>query len=377
MFDRRQPISENHVSKIDDAANDEAANDLRAQKMFGFKVWTYRMGEQVSLMIHLGDRMGLYRTLHNAGPVTSQDVADTAQLHERFVREWLMGQAAAGLIERHADGRFELSQMQAAVLADEENSISFAGGAFRGGTEPKVIDHIIEAFRTGVGLTYEQQGPTAAAGLARMTGPWSRLALNSVILPALDGIPAKLSNGASVVDVGCGGGVTLTTLASAYPNARCIGYDPSSAAIDLARKNAADLGLTNVEFIQAGGEDLEPGANHDLILTFDCLHDMAFPDRTAAAIRNAIADDGTWLIKDIRSSGDFEKDSRNPLLAMFYGFSVASCLQSAMSEPGGMGLGTLGLHPKVAEQMANAAGFSSFSTHDFEDAANLYYEVRV
>jgi hypothetical protein len=88
-------------------------------------------------------------------------------------------------------------------------------------------------------------------------------------------------------------------------------------------------------------------------------------------------DDGTWLIKDIRSTGSFESDRRNPLLAMFYGFSVTSCLQSAMSEPGGMGLGTLGLHPERAEQLVREAGFASFKTHDFDDAANLYYEVRV
>jgi hypothetical protein len=107
------------------------------------------------------------------------------------------------------------------------------------------------------------------------------------------------------------------------------------------------------------------------------MHDMAFPDRTAEAIRGAIADDGTWLLKDIRSTGDFDKDMRNPLLAMFYGFSIASCLQSAMSEPGGMGLGTLGLHPDAARSLTEAAGFARFDTHDLDDAANLYYEVRI
>ncbi|MDH4365775.1 MAG: hypothetical protein OEY70_16995, partial [Acidimicrobiia bacterium] len=107
------------------------------------------------------------------------------------------------------------------------------------------------------------------------------------------------------------------------------------------------------------------------------LHDMPRPDRAAAAIRRAIQPDGTWLIKDIRSSGSFEKDRRNPMLAMFYGFSVASCLQSALSEPGGLGLGTLGLHPERAEQLVRDAGFGSFTTHDFNDAANLYYEARI
>jgi 2-polyprenyl-3-methyl-5-hydroxy-6-metoxy-1,4-benzoquinol methylase len=351
--------------------------DPNAIKMFGFKVWTYKMGEQVSLMIHLGDQLGIYKTMAASGVMTSHDVAAAAELHERFVREWLLGQAAAGLVDRHDDGSFELTEVQAAVLADEENSISFAAGAFRGGIDSTVLDKIANSFRTGIGMTYEEQGPNAAAGLARMTGPWSRLALTSTVLPALSGVVDKLEAGALVVDVGCGGGVMLTTLAKAFPNARCVGYDPSDVAVNIARSRASDMGLDNCEFVVAGGEDLPAGSSYDLVITFDCMHDMAFPDRTASAIREAIASDGTWLLKDIRSSGDFSRDSRNPLLAMFYGFSVASCLQSAMSEPGGAGLGTLGLHAGAAQELTETAGFSRFTTHDLDDAANLYYEVRV
>ncbi len=351
--------------------------DPQAIKMFGFKVWTYKMGEQVSLMVHLGDRLGLYKTMAGGGMMTSNEVAAAAGLHERFVREWLLGQAAAGLIDRQEDGIYELTAVQAAVLADEDDSISFAAGAFRGGLDPSVLDKIADSFRTGVGMSYEEQGPNAAAGLARMTGPWSRLALTSKVLPALDGVVAKLEAGASVVDVGCGGGVMLTTLAEAFPNSRCVGYDPSHVAVGIAQQRATDMGLDNVEFVTAGGEDLVAGSDHDLVITFDCMHDMAFPERTAAAIRGAIADDGTWLLKDIRSSGDFSRDSRNPLLAMFYGFSVASCLQSAMSEPGGAGLGTLGLHAGAAQALTEAAGFDRFTTHDLDDAANLYYEIRI
>jgi len=350
--------------------------DKHAVKMFGFKVWTYKMGEQVSLMVHLGDQLGLYKAMAGGGAMSSHDVAAKAELHERFVREWLLGQAAAGLIDRQDDGQFELTNVQAAVLADEESSISFAAGAFRGGVDTTVLARIAESFRTGVGLTYEEQGPNAAAGLARMTGPWSRLALTSTVLPALDGVVDKLEAGATVVDVGCGGGVMLTTLAQAFPNSRCIGVDPSDAAIDIARTRASEMALDNIEFTVAGGENLTPGSDYDLVITFDCMHDMAFPDRTAAAIRGAIASDGTWLLKDIRSTGDFDKDMRNPLLAMFYGFSVASCLQSAMSEPGGAGLGTLGLHAAAAQELTEAAGFTQFTTHDLDDAANLYYEVK-
>ena len=351
--------------------------DPDAVKRFSFNVWTYKMGEQVALMIHLGDRLGLYRALHGAGPQTSDQVAERAGLDERFVREWLLGQAAAKLLERHDDGRFEMSDVQAAVLADEDGSLSFAIGAFRGGTDPSGVDALVEAFRTGRGVTYEQQGTAAAAGLARMTGPWSRLALTSVILPALDGVVAKLEAGATVIDVGCGAGVTATTLAATFPASRCIGYDPSSIAIEMARTRAADAGLDNVDFVAAPAADLPADGSADLVLCFDCLHDMPRPDVALEAIHRSLNDDGTLLVKDIRSTGDFDKDRRNPLLALFYGFSVASCLQSACSEPDGMGLGTLGLYPERMEELVTAAGFERFVVHDLDDAANLYYEARV
>ena len=151
-------------------------------------------------------------------------------------------------------------------------------------------------------------------------------------------------------------------------------FDPDNA---LARAETATAGLDNIEWIHAGGENLPDDGRYDFIYTFDCIHDMTRPGQVIDSIGAALTDDGTWLIKDIRSSGSFQQDQKNPLLAMFYGFSVASCLQSAMSEPGGMGLGTLGLHPERAEQLVRQAGFRSFVTHDFDDAANLYYEVRV
>lgn len=351
--------------------------DEKEMRRFGLTLWSYKMGEQVALMVHLGDRLGIYRALHDNGAMSCQELADTTGFNERFLREWLMGQAAAKLIDRHDDDTFELTAVQAAFLADEEGSLSFAAGAFRGGTDPAHIEALAESFRTGIGVSYERQGPTAAAGLARMTAPWSRLALTSTILPTLDGVVKKLEAGATVIDVGCGGGVTAATIGAAYPNSNCVGYDPSASALALARERVTEAGLDNVTFVEAPAEELRSDLDADLIICFDCLHDMPFPDRAATAIRSAIADDGTWLIKDIRSSGSFERDQKNPLLAMFYGFSVASCLQSAMSEPGAMGLGTLGLHPERAEQLVRQAGFRSFVTHDFDDAANLYYEVRV
>ena len=209
-----------------------------------------------------------------------------------------------------------------------------------------------------------------------MLGPWVRQALVPEIIPALEGVAAKLDSGAVAADVGCGGGLALAAMAQAFPNAEFHGYDPSSHAIDRCQAKASDLGLANMKTFVASGEALPAEPTYDLIITFDCIHDMTRPAEVIASIRRALKPDGTWLIKDIRSQPSFKENLRNPMLAMFYGFSVSACMSSALSEPDGAGLGTLGFNPEVAETMVRAAGFTRFHQHDFDDPSNLYYEVR-
>jgi SAM-dependent methyltransferase len=354
-------------------------------KAFSFRVWNYKKGEMVSLMIHLGDRLGIYQAMDGAGPISSTDLASRTGLQERWIREWMRGQAAAELLDYHPgcgdrsnekDEQFELSVYGAAVLADEKDSLAFASGAFTGGTPPEIAEKLADAFRTGIGLSYEEMGPNAAHRTERMLGTWIRLALVPQIIPALDGIHEKLSAGAVVADVGCGSALALIAMGEAYPNSTFVGYDPNSHGIERGREHVDERGLKNVELIVAGGETLPEEPRFDFILTFDCIHDMPHPSRVIQSIRKAILPDGTWLIKDIRSKPRFEDNLGHPMLAMLYGFSVSACMSSALSEPGGAGLGTLGFNPEVAEKMVRAAGFTKFKEHDFNDPANLYYEVR-
>lgn len=350
--------------------------DKDALKRYSFSVWSYKQGEMVSLMIHIGDRLGLYQALDGAGSVTAAQLAAKTGLQERWLLEWLRGQAAARLLDYHDGDQFELSAEGAAVLANETDSLSFAAGAFTGQTPPETVEKLLNAFKTGIGLSYEELGPNAAHRTERMLGPWTRQELVPKIIPALDGVAEKLQQGGVAADVGCGGGVALMAMAQAYPNTTFHGYDPSNHAIERCRVKVAELGLKNVELFVAGGEKLPTTPTYDFLITFDCLHDMTAPGSVIEAIRHAMKADGTWLIKDIRSDPDFKVNMRNPLLAMFYGFSVSACMSSALSEPGGAGLGTLGFNPEVARKMVTAAGFSNFQVHDFEDPSNLYYEAR-
>lgn len=345
-------------------------------RSLSFKVWSYKQGEMVSLMIHLGDRLGLYKAMTGAGYLSPAELAAKTGYHERWLLEWLRGQAAARLVEYQEPDLFELTPEASLLLASEDSGTAFAAGAFTGGLPPETIDRLAEAFTTGIGLSYEELGPNAAHRTERMLGPWVREALVPDIIPALESVKEKLERGALVADVGCGGGLTLTTMAASFPNSEFHGFDPNSHAIANLEARATELGLENIKAIVAGGEDLPKAPTYDFMLSFDCIHDMTRPMDVIRAVRGSLKEDGTWLIKDIRSDPDFSKNMENPLLAMFYGFSVSACMSSAMSEPGGAGLGTLGFNPAVAREMTAEAGFSRFTEHDFGEAANLYYEVR-
>ena len=343
---------------------------------YALRVWGYKLGEMVSLLVHLGDRLGLYRALHGAGSVTADELSDRTGFHPRWLREWLRGNAAADLLVSDDGERFELSAVGAAVLAREEDSLQFAAGAFGPPPEPAFVDDLADAFRTGTGMPYDRQGVAGVHQTERMLGPWARISLVPTIVPALEGVHERLSAGAMVADVGCGAAVALTALAEAYPRSTFHGYELSRLAVERAQTRVAEAGLSNVEIFDRRAEDLSDTGDYSLVLTFDCLHDMTRPDAAAAAIRHAVDEDGTWLVKEIRCDDTWEGNRRNPLLAMFLGFSVASCMSSALSEPDGAGLGTIGLPPRALKHLVRDAGFTRFKVHDFEDPANLYYEIR-
>src|SRR5215469_8676790 len=334
-------------------------------------------GAVVSAMIYLGDRLGFYREMQSEEPITSDELAKKMGLHERWVREWLQGQASAGLIDYKGDGRFALSAETALVLADENSPLFLAGGFCALPAQMAILEKLPESFRTGLGLPYDALGPDGARGVERLLAPWYRTQLVPVALPKLDGVVAKLNAGARVADVGCGGGIAAIEMAKAFPQSAFHGYDISKYALERAEANKAQARVTNVTFHNAGQEPIPPDAGFDFISTFDCLHDMAHPEIVIAAIRKALKPDGTWIIADIHGQPTFEQNlADNPLAPLMYGFSVLCCMSSAMSEPDGLGLGTLGFPEPVARRMVAEAGFTRFTTRDFENPINAYYEVR-
>jgi len=334
-------------------------------------------GAMTCALAMIGDRLGLYRALADGGPQDSAAMAARTGLHERWVREWLHQQAAAGVIDFES-GRFSLSPEAIEILANEQSAL-FSAGVFESVVGlMKTTDTIDDSFRTGIGASYDSFGPEVTRGIERMFAPFFRTRLVPEVLPTMDGVVAKLEAGVKVADVGCGGGIALIEMAKAFPASRFHGFDNSEMALERAATNFSDAGLSNVTFHDASVERLEEDESYDLITTFDCLHDMTHPTETIGAIRRSLKADGTWFVSDIRGHSTFEENhAEHPFAGMLYGFSVLCCMRSAAATEDGEALGTLGFTEDVARRTAEDAGFTKFVKHDFDNPLNDYYEVRL
>ncbi|CAN5813502.1 MAG: class I SAM-dependent methyltransferase [Ilumatobacteraceae bacterium] len=350
-------------------------------KAFQFLVFSKLEGAITSGMIHLGDRLGLYRALADAGqPLTSAELAARTQLVERWVREWAYNQAAAEILvadDSGDDERFSLAPEAVAVLASPQHEAFGVGMFHRLPSTMESLRELPESFRTGLGHDYDSHGPDGAVGIERSFEPWNRAHLVADVIPALDDVSARLGAGGRAIDVGCGAGGAVLMLAEAFPQSAVAGYDISQHALARAEERRAGAGLTNASFHDPRRSPMPDDHSVDLVTTLDCIHDMTDPQATMRVIRGALRDDGSWLLVDIKALDTFtENATRNPMASLMYGISVMSCMSSALSEPGGAGLGTLGLSASRAEAMARSAGFTRFRKLPVDHAINAFYEVR-
>ncbi|MEU9114613.1 methyltransferase domain-containing protein [Streptomyces sp. NPDC048483] len=291
------------------------------------------------LCTSLGDRLGLYTAMAGAGPLTSAQLAVRTGLVERYVREWLAAQVAGGYVTyAPATDTYELPDEHAAVLADP-NSPHYAAGFF---TMLQALyateDALMDAFRTGEGVSWEEHGPALFTGTAKFFRPGYTAALVPEWLAALDGMVEKLARGARVADVGCGYGWSTVLMARAFPASRFHGFDFHRPSVRAARGIAAEQGLADrVRFEVAGAQDF-PGKNYDLITFFDCLHDTGDPGGALRCAEQALADDGICMIVEPNGSADVQENA-TPIGRALTAASVAVCLPSALAQHGPQALG--------------------------------------
>ncbi len=191
-------------------------------------------------LVVVGDRLGLYRALAAHGPMTAVALARATGTHERYIREWLAAQAAAGYVAYDADAdRFRLEPEQAMVFAEEGSPAFMAGffeiaeAMFRG------IPKVAEAFRSGAGVGWHEHAKCLFCGTERFFRTSYRHHLIAEWLPALDGVVQKLEAGARVADIGCGHGASTILIAQAFPQSRVTGFDYHLPSVAAAREAAA------------------------------------------------------------------------------------------------------------------------------------------
>jgi SAM-dependent methyltransferase len=308
-------------------------------------------------LVVMGDRLGLYKALATA-PATPAELAKRTETTERYVREWLNGQAAAGYVSYDAaTQKFSLPAEHALALTDAQ-SPAFVPGLFQvtaaiWNAEPRVA----ERFRSGEGLPWGEQHPCLFEGTERFFRSGYIGQLVSSWLPSLDGVTAKLEAGARVADVGCGLGASTILMAKAYPRSRFWGFDSHAVSIETARKRAADAGVADrVVFEVAKSTDF-PGKDYDLVACFDCLHDMEDPVGAARHVRESLAQDGTFMIVE-PFAGDTPEDNHNPVGRVFYAASTMICVPHSLSQQG-PALGAQAGEARLRE-VANAGGLTRF-----------------
>lgn len=320
----------------------------------------------------VGHRLGLYRALAG-GPMTPAQLGECSGTDQRYVSEWLAGQAAGGYVNHDASaGTYWMTEEQAFALADPNGpnlpaAFVLALGMLQ--AEPRIT----EAFRTGSGVGWHEHSPEVFTGTEAFFRPGYVANLVSSWLPALDGVVSKLQAGGRVADVGCGLGASAVLLAQAYPEASIIGSDYHGPSIDLARKRAADAGVTDRTSFEVATAQNFTGSRYDLVTSFDCLHDMGDPVGAARHIRQALTPDGTWLIVE-PNAGDTVAENLNPIGRMYYSASTFLCVPNGLSQPGGYALGAQA-GENVIRQVTTDAGFTRFR-RAAETPFNLVYEAR-
>ncbi|HKV88796.1 MAG TPA: methyltransferase [Candidatus Dormibacteraeota bacterium] len=325
-------------------------------------------------LIVVGDRLGLYRAMAGAGPITSTELADKTGTAERYVREWLNAQAAGGYVTYDpSTQRYELPAEHAMALADE-NSPAFVCGAFELATATlKAEPHIEDIFKSGAGFGWHEHDPGVPTGCERFFRPGYNANLVSAWIPALEGVEEKLRVGAKVADVGCGLGASSRLMAGAYPRSRITGFDYHQESIDQARQKSKEAGLADRLHYEVAPAASFPGTGYDLVTMFDCLHDMGDPVGAARHVLKALAADGTWLIVE-PIAGDAVEQNLNPVGRAYYAFSTFLCTPSSLSQEVGLALGAQAGQKRIHD-VVTAAGFTRFR-RVAETPFNLVYEAR-
>ncbi len=351
--------------------------DASKAGLFAEKLLGILNSGSLALMTSIGHRTGLFDTMSQMPPSTYAEIAESAGLNERYVREWLGAMTVGGIVECLPEGpHFSLPAEHAACLTRAAGADNMGVFTQYVGLLGGVEDRIVSCFQKGGGVAYSEFSRFHQV-MAEDSGQSVMSSLLSDILPLAPGLLEKLDEGIEVLDVGCGSGRALNLMARTFPRSRFTGFDLCPEPLAKARAEAFATGQTNIRFEQRDltAFDTEgTSRQYDLITAFDAIHDQARPDRVLAGIYKALRDDGTFLMQDIAGSSHVAENREHPLGPFLYTVSCMHCMTVSLAQ-NGMGLGAMWGEEKARELLA-AAGFKRIAKKNLShDIQNNYYIV--
>ncbi len=352
-----------------------ATIDQEKAQAFGGRMLDMCTNGMLMAMTSVGHEVGLFEAMANRPPATSQMIAETTGLNERYVREWLSCLASGGVLDYNADGAtFSLPAEHAMSLTSAAGPGNMALWAWAMTGFGEALDDLVQCFRAGGGVPYSKFTKFPPL-MAAVSGTQYDASLISAILPLVSGLVDRLKAGIDVADIGCGSGHAINLMAKTYPKSRFTGFDFSEVSLNVARAEAAALGLTNARFESKDVSTLAGPAAFDLVTAFDAIHDQAHPRRVLKGISEMLRRDGVFLCCDIAASSNLQENFGNPMAAMMYAISTMHCMTVSLALDG-EGLGTMWGEQK-AHELFSEAGFTSVSTHRIDsDMGNNYYICR-
>ena len=327
------------------------------------------------VMTNIGHKLGLYKAMAGAGPITSQILADKTGTYERYVREWLNNQTAGGYVVYNAEtNAYTLPDEHIPVLVDDESPLFLVPALDVASSLWLDEDKVADVFRSGAGIAWSDHHHRLFCGSEALFRPGYKAHLTSTWIKSLDGVEDKLKAGAKVADVGCGHGASTIVLAQEYPNSTFYGFDNHKESVEIARQRAKDAGVNgNIHFSVANAKDFSE-SDFDLICFMDCLHDMGDPVGAAQHAKQSLKANGTVLLVE-PAAGDTVNDNINPVSRLYYAASTAVCTPCSLSQEVGLALGAQAGEKRLSNVMKDA-GFNELRRAS-ETPFNIVLEVKM
>lgn len=332
-------------------------------------------GAMISALAYIGDRLGIFDVLADGKPRTSVQLADDTGLNERYLREWAAALAASEYLNYEpASGSFRLTPEQAAVLVDRESPFYMAGSFLYAQASIRQLPGLIDAFRHGGGVAFADFGPEISEAIERLFANGYRAAVETQWIPAVPGLAARLTAGAEVAEVGCGAGQALIPVARAFARSHFTGYDTDPVSVERARQRAKASGVADrAKFERVPAEQIPDADRFDLMMAFNCIHDMAQPVDALKGIRRALTPGGVFLWSEARASDRLEENV-GPMGRLLYAASAMHCMTVSLAHEG-MGLGAV-VGEAAVRRLSQDAGFASCEPMAVEHAYHRLFLLR-